>query len=84
MVIDEGKKEYISIARKYGIRLDTLKIDAFVLFERGYSPSEVIYILRHQEILPRIKTFKQTIRRYYFDWKQAQNVKRSARLHGRS
>ena len=77
-MIDEKEKEYISIARKYGIRLNTLKIEAFVLFQRGYSPSEVIYVLRDRQKLPGTKTFKRTIRRYYFDWEQAQDVKRSS------
>ncbi len=38
------------MARKYGLRPDSLKCDAFRTFDEGYSTGEVKLMFRHLEI----------------------------------
>lgn len=75
MVSREDKK-YIEIARKYGLRLGTVKIEVFRLFDEGCSPAEVGYLLRYL-IVDRsdARRFSNNIRRYYWIWKEAQAPK---------
>ena len=74
-MITREEKRYIGTARKYGLRLYTLKLEAFSLFDKGYSPPEARYILRHLELPGEHKTFRNTIRRYHALWKKAQAPK---------
>lgn len=76
MISIEEKRD-IEVARKYGLRLLTLKLAAFRLFDEGYSPAEVRYILRDFEPPGKHKTFSNTIRRYYALWEKAQAVPRT-------
>lgn len=72
MDISKEDREYVEIARKYGLRLNAHKLECFILFEKGYKPAEVKYLFRDLEIEPGTKTFIRTIRRYYYEWKKAQ------------
>lgn len=74
LISREDKKD-IEIARKYKLRLRTLKLAAFRLFDEGYSQAEARYILRDFEAPGRYVTFSNTIRRYYASWKKAQPPK---------
>ena len=72
-MIDNDTKRTIAVARKYKIIPGTTKCDIFVLFEEGYSPREVSFILSNlKEVYDNPKTFTNNIRRYYFDWKKSQ------------
>ena len=74
MISREEKKD-IAVARKYKLRLLTMKLAAFRLFDEGYSQGEVRYILRDFEVPGKHSTFSNTIRRYYASWKKAQPPK---------
>ncbi len=62
----------IKTARKYGLHPGTLKCEAFALFDEGYSPVEVRFLLRRHK-LTLATSFTGTIRRYYFTWKAWQH-----------
>ncbi|MFC2059931.1 hypothetical protein ACFLTZ_02405 [Chloroflexota bacterium] len=70
-MISKEDKKYIEIARKYGLRLGTVKCEIFCLFEEGYKPNEVRYILRDL-IFTKNDPLPRNIRRYYQTWKEAQ------------
>jgi len=74
-VISREEKKYIEVARKYKLRLLTVKLEAFRLFDEGYSPAEVMYILHYIEIPGEHRSFSNTIRRYYSLWIKAQAPK---------
>ncbi len=74
MLSREEKKD-IEVARKYKLRLLTVKLEAFRLFDEGYSPAEVRYILRYIEVPGEHRSFSNTIRRYHSLWKKAQALK---------
>jgi len=74
MLSREDKKD-IEVARKYKLRLLTMKLEAFRLFDEGYSPAEVRFILRDLDFSGEHRTFSNTIRRYYSLWKKAQAPK---------
>ena len=74
MLSREEKKD-IEVARKYKLRLLTVKLEVFRLFDEGYSPAEVRYILRYIEVPGEHRSFSNTIRRYYSLWKKAQAPK---------
>jgi hypothetical protein len=64
MISEEDKKE-VEVARKYGIRPGTVKCQAFRLFDEGYKPMEVRYLLRRSANTRHRRGFSHTIRRYY-------------------
>lgn len=74
MLSREDKKD-IEVARKYKLRLLTMKLEVFRLFDEGYSPAEVRFILRDLDFSGEHRTFSNTIRRYYSLWKKAQAPK---------
>ncbi|TET86780.1 MAG: hypothetical protein E3J46_07375 [Desulfobacteraceae bacterium] len=74
-MISREEKRDIEVARKYKLRLLTMKLAVFRLFDEGYSPTEVRYILRDFEVPGYHRTFSNTIRRYYSLWKKAQAPK---------
>ncbi|MBE9515102.1 MAG: hypothetical protein IMY79_03070 [Chloroflexi bacterium] len=74
MISTEEKKD-IEVARKYKLRLLTVKLVVFRLFDEGYSLAEVTFILRKFEAPGYHRTFSNTIRRYYSLWKKAQAPK---------
>jgi len=74
MISREEKKD-IEVARKYKLRLFTMKLAVFRLFDAGYSPAEVRYILRDLEVPDYHRSLSNTIRRYYSLWKKAQDTK---------
>jgi len=56
----QGEDEkVIRTARKYGLRPGTVKCDIFRLFDEGYSPQEVRYLLRNYAVEP--ATFSRTV-----------------------
>jgi len=71
MISREEKKD-VEVARKYKLRLLTMKLVVFRLFDEGYSPAEVRYIVRNFEVSGSHRTFSNTIRRYHSLWKEAQ------------
>jgi len=74
-MLGREEKKDIEVARKYKLRLYTMKLGVFRLFDEGYSPAEVRYILRDLDFPGEHKTFSNTIRRYYSLWKKAQAPK---------
>jgi len=74
-MINRDDKKYIEVARKYKLRLPSMKLGVFSLFDEGYSPAEVTFILRKFEAPGYHRTFSNTIRRYYSLWKKAQAPK---------
>ena len=78
MLSKEDQRE-IEVARKYRLRPGTAKCKSFRLFDEGYSPTEVRYVLRHlaDPRYPRI--FSNTVRRYYALWQKAQDQKASGK-----
>jgi len=71
MISREEKKD-IEVARKYKLRLLTVKLAAFRLFDEDYSPAEVRYVLHDFEAPGQHRTFSNTTRRYFALWKKAQ------------
>ena len=71
-MISRDDKKYIEVARKYKLRLPSMKLGVFSLFDEGYSPAEVRFILRDLDFPGEHRTFSNTIRRYYSLWKKAQ------------
>lgn len=76
-MLNKEDKRVIQISRKYNLTPEnTIKCEAFALFDEGYSPKEVRFILRFlKDTYDKPKTFTDTIRRYYYDWKKAQSRK---------
>ena len=74
-MISREDKKYIELARKYNLRLPSMKLGVFSLFDKGYSPAEVRFILRDLDFSGEHRTFSNTIRRYYSLWKKAQAPK---------
>ena len=71
--ISKEDKRLIEIARKYHLRVGTWKCQLYYLFEQGYKPREVKYILRDY-IATIDDPMLRTIDRYYYDWKKAQAI----------
>jgi len=68
-MVSEKDREDIRFARKYNLRLGTLKIFIFQLFTEGYSPSEVAYVMRDWYVDSKDRrTVTATIRRYHVEW----------------
>ncbi|AII60149.1 hypothetical protein X793_00335 [Dehalococcoides mccartyi CG4] len=66
----EEDKKAIEIARKFNIRLGTLKCTVFDLFEHGYFCHEVKFILNNSIGDPYDKIIykRETIRMYHSEW----------------
>ena len=67
----EDEERIIRTARKYGLRPGTIKCEIFRLFDRGYSPQEVRYLLRDLAIEP--NAFSKTVSRYHYSWERLQS-----------
>jgi len=67
-------KQLVAVARKYNLDLGGLKCRAFALFDQGYSPKEVRYLLRNFRDPQYPQSFSNTIRKYYFLWRKAQLI----------
>lgn len=67
-------KQLIATARKYGLDLNGLKCKVFALFDLGYSPKEVRYILRRYRNPDSPITLSNTVRRYFHQWKKETGV----------
>jgi hypothetical protein len=74
-MLSREDENYIEVARKYNLRLPSMKLGVFSLSDEGYSPTEVRFILRYVEIPGEHRTFRNTIRGYYSLWKKAQAPK---------
>jgi hypothetical protein len=61
--------DLIETSRKYGVSPGSMKCQVFALFERGYSRSDIRYLLRNYRDPRNPATFPATIRRYYTLWK---------------
>ena len=72
-MIDKEIKKDIRIARKYKLRLGTMKLGIFRLFEEGYTVGEVRYILKDM-LSSDIAPPASTIYRYYYTWKKMQET----------
>lgn len=66
-----GEKQVIETARKYDLDPGSMKCQAFALFDQGYSPREVRYLLRRFRDPEHPQSFSNTIRKYYFLWQSA-------------
>ncbi|MFC1932062.1 hypothetical protein ACFLXU_00290 [Chloroflexota bacterium] len=71
MIIDKDSMELIKTARKYGLRVGSLKCDIFHYFDQGYKPSEVKFIYRRL-LGDDDAALNRSISRYYYTWKKAQ------------
>ncbi len=69
--VNSKDREVIQMARKYGIVPGTFKCEAFLLFDKAFTPREVKFIWRGTKVDSDDRTFTQTISRYYYTWKQA-------------
>ena len=75
-MISNEDEHMIEVCRKYSLVPGTVKSEIFCRFEEGYSPREARYLYRNlRENYDNPKTFANNIRRYYYDWKQAQDSK---------
>ncbi len=53
-----------------------IKCEVYALFDEGYSPKEVRFILSDLKTsYDNPKSFTDTVRRYHYDWKKAQGNK---------
>lgn len=73
--IEKEDLKSIGIARKYRLRLGTMKFEIFRLFEEGYTPSEVRYIIR-DHIVSHDGSKIKNINRYYYSWKKLNKSQR--------
>ena len=71
-MIDAEDRKHIETARKYGLRPGTMKCKAFILFDQGYSMTEVKYLLRQYRRPKSGKSLDNSIKKYKFLWKKAQ------------
>ena len=70
--ISEEDRKRMDLSLRYNLDMDSIKMEAYLLFEEGYQPKQVIYALRPLDADPRTSAFERTIRRYYYGWKKAQ------------
>jgi len=73
LYVGKEEKKRIAISVKYNIRMNTYKLEAYVLFEEGLKPQHVIYALKKYDRDPGSGAFERTMRKYYSDWKKAQS-----------
>jgi hypothetical protein len=69
-------KQLVVVARRYNLDPGSLKCQAFALFDQGYSPKEARYLLRSFRDPEYPQSFSNTIRKYYFLWRKAQEIQR--------
>ena len=69
--ISKEDQELVEVARKYHLLPGSLKCEIFLLFDKGYAPKYVKYLLR-DFITSRIDPTLRSINRYYYTWKKAQ------------
>lgn len=62
--------EMINASRRYGVRLGSLKCEAFCLFDKGFSVSEVRYLLGKENSTEGGQISGETVRRYRWSWKK--------------
>jgi len=63
----------IQLARKYGLRLGTLKFTMYWDFEDGYKPDEIKH--KYSDTIEGSgDPIYRSIQRYYYSWKKAQNI----------
>ena len=72
MAMNKEDKKQIETARKYGLNPGTLKCHAFALFDEGYSPLEVRFLLRRHANAHSRQVLANTERRYHQIWKLKQ------------
>jgi hypothetical protein len=65
-------KDIIETTRKYNLDPNSMKCEAFALFDQGYSTKEVRFLLRKYRDPYYPQSFSSTIRRYYLAWKAMQ------------
>ena len=65
-------KEIINTARKYNIDPNSMKSEAFALFERGYSLKETRFLLRKHKNPANPSSYSSTLRKYRKLWESAQ------------
>jgi len=67
-------KQLVAVARKYNLDPGGLKCRTFALFDQGYSPKEVRYLLRDLRDPEYPQSFSNTTRKYYFLWRKDQEI----------
>jgi len=65
-------KELIDTAREYNIGPDSMKSEAFALFEHGYSLKEVRFLLRRHKNPANPLGYSSTLRSYRNLWESVQ------------
>ncbi len=69
-------KQLVVVARKCNLHPGSLKCLAFALFDEGYSLKEARYLLRSFRDPEYPESFSNTIKKYYFLWRKAQEIQR--------
>ena len=72
-MISKEDRRAVEIAGKYKLRLGTMKFQIFCLFEEGYKPREVRYILRDYIVVADDPVIR-SIYRYHSAWKKMQDA----------
>ena len=65
-------KELIETARRYNLDPDSMKGEAFALFDHGYSLREVRFLLRKHKNPANPSSYSSTLRKYRILWESAQ------------
>jgi len=65
-------KQLIDTARKYNLDPNSMKSEAFALFDHGYSLKEVRFLLRRHKNPADPSSYSSTLRRYRILWESAQ------------
>lgn len=67
-------KRLIALARRYRLRIGSMKCQAFDLFDQGNSATEVCYLLRRFTDPAHPYALSHTIRRYRYQWRKSQDT----------
>ena len=65
-------KQLIDTATKYNLDPNSMKSEAFALFDHGYSLKEVRFLLRRHKNPADPSSYSSTLRRYRILWESAQ------------
>jgi len=65
-------KQLIETGRKYNLDPNSMKSEAFALFDHGYSLNEVRFLLRRHMSPDNQSSYSSTLRRYRKLWESAQ------------
>ena len=67
-------RRLIALARRYHLRLGSMKVQAFDLFDQGNSAAEVCLLLKRFADPARPYSLSHTISRYRYQWRKSQDT----------